>query len=175
VGRNGKTVSEADGKMTARRARPPLETANDDDLILLLVRTGKSLVDRLRAAHVPSSLTVVHGLAASHLVGRDDVTTVELARHLGMTKQSASEVVSALEAAGILRRAPHPTDGRARVLLLTDEGAAKIEAARARRVELEEEWAALVGHDRLDAVREALEAYLEADALRSDASGDCCD
>jgi DNA-binding MarR family transcriptional regulator len=137
-----------------------------DDVILLLVRAGKAMVDRLRSEHGadPSSpLTVVHGLAASYLVGRDDVTTVELARYLGITKQSASEVVSALETAGLLSRAPHPTDGRARVLLLTDQGIAKIEMGHRRRVELEHEWAELVGRERLAVVRDALEAYLDAD------------
>ena len=71
-------------------------------------------------------MTVVHGLAARYLIGRDDVTTVELAGYLGITKQSTSEVVAPLERAGIVRRAPHPSDGRARVLLLTDDGAAKL-------------------------------------------------
>jgi DNA-binding MarR family transcriptional regulator len=147
-------------------------TIPDDDLLLLLVRTGKAVVDRLRAeaGAKGSTLTVVHGLAASYLVGRDDVTTVELARHLGITKQSASEVVNALEAAGTLRRAPHPTDRRARVLLLTDEGLAKLQANRLRRAAVEREWAELVGADRLEIVRDALEAYLVADARTRDAS-----
>ena len=138
----------------------------DDDVLLLLVRTGKAVIDRLRAeaGAAGSTLTVVHGLAASHLVGRDDVTTVELARHLGITKQSASEVVATLEAAGTLRRAPHPTDRRARVLLLTEEGLAKLQANQVRRRAIEREWADLVGADQLDVVRQALEAYLAADA-----------
>jgi len=107
-------------------------------------------------------MTVVHGLAARYLVGRDDVTTVELARHLRITKQSASEVVAVLEQTGIVRRAPHPRDGRARVLLLTDDGTARLADGRRRWKQLEHEWAALVGRDRLDVVRDALETYLAA-------------
>src|SRR5437016_3767315 len=72
-----------------------------------------------RAGQAAPPMTVVHGLAGRYLVGRDDVTAVELARYLGITKQSTSEVVTALEHAGIVRRAPHPTDRRARVLLLS--------------------------------------------------------
>ena len=101
-----------------------------DELVVLLVRTAKALVDRSRAARpagARSPMTVVHGLAARYLVGRNDVTAGELARHLGITKQSTSEVVAALERAGTVRRAPHPSDGRARVVLLTDEGAATLE------------------------------------------------
>jgi DNA-binding MarR family transcriptional regulator len=143
--------------------------ASDDELPILLVRTAKAMVDRLRAERPDggsSSMTVVHGLAARYLVDRDDVTTVELARHLGITKQSASEVVGVLERAGTVRRAPHPSDGRARVLLLTDQGAAKLAEGRRRWNELEDEWADLVGRAQLDVVREALTAYLDVDLVR---------
>jgi len=143
----------------------------DDELVVLVVRTAKALVDRLRETKLDgadSPMTVVHGLAARYLLGRDDVTAVELARYLGITKQSTSEVVTALEQTGNVRRAPHPSDGRARVLLLTDEGRAKLEAGRSRWDALENEWAELVGRDRLDVVRAALESYLAADlAARS--------
>ena len=146
---------------------------------MLVVRTAKALVDRLRSEHPDadsSPLTVVHGLAARYLIGRDDVTTVELARYLGITKQSTSEVVSALERAGTVRRAPHPSDGRARVLLLTAEGRAKLDAGRGRWQAVEQEWAELVGRDRLDVVRAALESYLAADMETRAARppGECC-
>jgi DNA-binding MarR family transcriptional regulator len=156
------------GKTTAAVAPPE---GQEDELAVLVVRAAKALVDRLREEKAASGdesppLTVVHGLAARHLIGRDDVTNVELAHYLGVTKQSTSEVVGALERAGMVRRAPHPSDGRARVLLLTDEGRRRLEAGRARWFELEEEWAELVGRDRLQTVREALEAYLAADDVR---------
>jgi DNA-binding MarR family transcriptional regulator len=137
----------------------------DDELVLLVVRVAKALVERVRSEHpdgASSPMTVVHGLAARYLVGRTDVTTVELARYLGVTKQSTSEVVALLEEAGMVRRAPHPSDGRARVLLLTEEGAAKLGEGRCRWQEIEDEWAELVGRDKLDAMRVALEAYLAA-------------
>lgn len=145
--------------------RSPDAADDEDDLLILLVRTAKAIVDRLRAEtpHAESHpLTVVHGLAARYMAGRDDVTTVELARHLNITKQSASEVVSALEHEGIVRRAPHPSDGRARVLLLTDKGTEKLAASRRRRKPVEDEWAALVGREELEVVRHALSVYLDA-------------
>jgi DNA-binding MarR family transcriptional regulator len=134
-----------------------------DELVILVVRTAKALVDRLRSEHPDgpaSSMTVVHGLAARYLVGRDDVTAVELARYLRITKQSTSEVVALLEQSGIVRRAPHPRDGRARVLLLTDAGAAKLAQGRDRWQRIEDEWAMLVGRNELNIVRNALETYL---------------
>jgi DNA-binding MarR family transcriptional regulator len=149
----------------------PTATPEREELAVLVIRTAKAVVDRLRGEQPDaesSGMTVVHGLAARYLLGRDDVTTVELARYLGITKQSTSEVVNALEQAGAVRRAPHPSDGRARVLLLTDDGRAKLDDGRRRWQGVEDEWAALVGRDRLDVVRAALEAYLSADLAARD-------
>ncbi len=137
--------------------------ATPDDLVVLIVRTAKALVERVRAEpghEGHEHFTMVHGLAARYLADHDDVTTVELARHLRITKQSASEVVTQLEQAGIVRRAPHPRDGRARILLLTDEGQARLAAGRKRLAEIEDEWAELVGRDALNVVRDSLAAYL---------------
>jgi DNA-binding MarR family transcriptional regulator len=143
-----------------------------DELVVLVLRTAKALVERMRAGHnheahaASSSMTAMHGLAARYLLDREDVTAAELARHLRITKQSASEVVGHLEQAGFVRRAPHPADGRARVLLLTDVGRAKLADGQRRWEAVEAEWAQLVGRDELDAVRHALEAYLAVDATR---------
>jgi DNA-binding MarR family transcriptional regulator len=140
--------------------------ATDEDLVVLIVRVAKSLVERLRAEHPDRGdgpFNVVHGLAARYLVGRDDVTTTELARYLRITKQSTSEVVGQLEQAGVIRRAPHPTDRRARVLVLTAEGDTKLAEGRCRFSDIENEWAAVVGQDTLDTMRRALVGYLEAD------------
>ena len=54
--------------------------------------------------------------------------------------------------------------------LLTDAGKAKLEAGRQRWQALEDEWRELVGDDRLDAMREAIEMYLAADATAPTAS-----
>jgi len=147
------------------------EPGTDDELVVLIIRTAKALVDRVRAEHPDghtSPMTVVHGLAARYLADRNDVTTVELAQYLGITKQSTSEVVTTLERAGAVRRAPHPSDGRARVLLLTDEGRAKLEAGRKRWQHVEDEWAELVGREHLDDMRSVLETYLAADLATRD-------
>ncbi len=156
-------------------AAETLHGRDGDELVVLLIRTAKALVERLRAQHPADSdspMAVVHGLAAHYLVGRENVTNGDLARHLRITKQSASEVVAVLEAAGIVRRAPHPTDRRARVLILTDAGRTKLDEGRRRWHELEDEWGALVGRDRLEVVRDVLEAYLGADAAADDRGHD---
>ena len=140
----------------------PGRSANDA-LVVLIIRTAKALVDQLRAGRErseASATTVMHGLAAQYVRKRESVTTSDLARYLRVTKQSASEIVSVLEGEGVIRRAPHPTDRRARVLIVTDEGRARLEDGAERWHAIEQEWAALVGRDRLDVVREVLETYL---------------
>ena len=120
-------------RVTSTELTSAAETAQPDELVVLVVRTAKALVERLRAERpggAQSPMTVVHGLATRYLLGRDDVTAGELARYLKITKQSTSEVVAQLEQAGIVHRAPHPRDGRARVLRLTDEGTKKLDAGR---------------------------------------------
>ena len=155
--------------MILARREPGAQT--NEELVVLILRTAKALVERLRAAHPEhpehpgGPMTVVHGLAARYLLGRDDVTAAELARYLGITKQSTSEVVAVLEHNGIVRRAPHPRDGRARVLLLTDGGRAQLDEGRRHWRQVEDEWTALVGPSSLDEVRRALTAYLDADAV----------
>jgi DNA-binding MarR family transcriptional regulator len=134
-----------------------------DDLVILVIRAAKAIVDRLRSENPDgpaSPLTPVHGLAAHYLLSHENVTTAELARHLRITKQSASEVVALLEQTGTVVRAPHPSDGRARVVLLTDEGRRKLESGRVRWQRIEDEWRDLVGARELAVVRDALEQYL---------------
>ncbi|MFN8036798.1 MAG: MarR family transcriptional regulator [Acidimicrobiia bacterium] len=137
--------------------------ADGDELVILVLRTAKAMVDRLRAQRPGASsspMTVVHGLAVHYLLDRDDVTAGELARHLGITKQSTSEVVAQLEQAGVVRRAPHPRDRRARVLLLTGEGLARLDERRQTWREVEDEWATFTDREQLRVVRDALESYL---------------
>src|SRR3954467_6321313 len=88
--------------------RAPSAQAPPEELVVLVVRVAKALVERLRSDEpddAGSAMTPVHGLAARYLLGHPCVTTVELARYLGITKQSTSEVVAALERSGIVRRA----------------------------------------------------------------------
>jgi DNA-binding MarR family transcriptional regulator len=60
-------------------------------------------------------------------------TTSGLARAEGMRPQSMATVVAALEAAGLVSSAPHPTDGRQTLLSLTDACRAWLQDGRAAR------------------------------------------
>src|SRR4051794_25495275 len=51
-------------------------------------------------------------------------TQVRLAEQAGTDVTMTSDVVTRLEASGLLRREPHPRDGRAKVVTVTEQGAA---------------------------------------------------
>lgn len=57
-----------------------------------------------------------------------------IARDMGLARQSVQRVVDALIAEGLLRLATNPHHSRARLVLLTETGAALHDAARARQI-----------------------------------------
>jgi DNA-binding MarR family transcriptional regulator len=103
-----------------------------------------------------------HGFAFQYLSVQGGATAVELAGHLGVTKQAAVQLVDELERRGYVERRPHPTDRRARVVVLAARGWACIERVVALWGEIENRWAALIGPGRLTALRDDLAAYVTA-------------
>lgn len=69
-----------------------------------------------------------HGVRAGQqfllyeLWAEDGLTPGELARRLGLAVPTVTRTATRMEAAGILRREPHPTDARLVRLRLTDRG-----------------------------------------------------
>lgn len=103
-----------------------------------------------------------YGFAFQYLSIHGGATAVELGEHLGVTKQAAVQFVDELAKRGYVERRPHPTDRRARVIVLADRGWACIERVGALWAEIEGRWAALVGADRLSALHEDLAAFVTA-------------
>jgi DNA-binding MarR family transcriptional regulator len=130
---------------------------------MLMLRALKAMIAEVTAAAeapAPAGATLIHGIASRFIDEHDDVTAVQLAAHLHVTKQSASEIVGLLEREGFVQRHPHPKDGRARVLELTDAGREGLAASRRRWDAVVARWGELAGPDDLTVVRQALEAYL---------------
>ncbi len=87
-----------------------------------------------RAALTPFGLTHVQFVllaSLSWLAADSLVTQRDLADHAHTDPMMTSQVLRALEAKGLIHRAHHPADGRARVLTITAEGAALANAANA--------------------------------------------
>jgi len=88
----------------------------------------------------------------------DTGTTVSLlAERARMTKQAMAELVRHLETHGYVRRVPDPTDGRAKLVLPTDLGNQVIEVAQGLAPEIEQRISALLGTERMSALRTDLE------------------
>jgi DNA-binding MarR family transcriptional regulator len=82
----------------------------------------------------------------------------DLATRARMTKQSVGEVTSDLEQRGYVERLPDPSDGRAKIIRLTERGRAAQALGRELIDEIEQEWADRFGEERIAAFRDALEA-----------------
>jgi len=80
-----------------------------------------------RAALKPFGLTHVQFVLLASLTwlhAEGPVTQKALAAHAATDEMMTSQVLRALEAAGLVERGPHPSDRRARALAVTEEGRA---------------------------------------------------
>ncbi len=125
---------------------------------MLLLGAASALVDGINEgvrARGFTDMRPAHGFAFVRLAP-DGATVVELAEHLGVTKQAASQMADELVRKGYVERRPHPTDARARLLTLTGRGWACTRAADEAASEVLLPWADALGPDRLATVRTAL-------------------
>ena len=143
----------------------------DDDAITLsalVLATGNALVDGIQAGVVERGFTDVrpaHGFAFARLAPAG-ATVSELAAHLSVTRQAAAQLVDELVVKGYVERRRHPDDGRAQLITLTERGWACTRAADEAATETVGAWAAIVGEERLRAVRHALAEIAPAGHLR---------
>ncbi|MET7456964.1 MarR family winged helix-turn-helix transcriptional regulator [Streptomyces sp. NPDC005574] len=89
-------------------------------------------------------LRPAHGFAFARLAP-GGATVTDLAAHLGVTKQAASQLVEEIVRKGYAERRPHPEDARARLVVLTERGLACTRAAEAAAAAVVREWAELLG------------------------------
>lgn len=86
----------------------------------------------------------------------------ELARRAGITKQSMSELITQLEAGGILERRPDPADGRAKIVFFSPVGLKWLEAFGRALQHAEEVMADELGATQFKALKAALHRYATA-------------
>lgn len=108
----------------------------------------------------------------------DGTRLVVLADRARIPKQTALALVNGLEASGYVERMPDPSDGRARLVRLTDKGLALLPHAAAAEAAVEQAWTARLGERRMRALRSALwelalavDPDLQAGADRDDGPG----
>ncbi|WP_326669911.1 MarR family winged helix-turn-helix transcriptional regulator [Streptomyces canus] len=86
----------------------------------------------------------------------DGATVTELAGHLGVTKQAASQLVDEIVRRGYAERRPHPGDARARLVVLTERGWACTRAAEEAAAEAVRSWTDVLGESDVRALCDRL-------------------
>jgi DNA-binding MarR family transcriptional regulator len=105
------------------------ETAVASALRLAVMRLAR----RLRGERSDSSLTISQIAALSTLERTGPMTPRELAAAERVQPPSMTRITASLEAAGLVTRTEHPTDGRQVLLAASSEGMALVREDRRRR------------------------------------------
>ncbi|MDX2595628.1 MarR family transcriptional regulator [Streptomyces sp. WI03-4A] len=123
-----------------------------------LLAVAGDLTQRINDGVVARGFTDVrpaHGFAFARLAP-DGATVTDLAVHLGVTKQAASQLVDEIVRKGYAERRPHPADARARLVVLTGRGWECTRAAEAAAAEVVGGWVELLGEGEVRVLRERL-------------------
>ncbi|MEU4036313.1 MarR family winged helix-turn-helix transcriptional regulator [Streptomyces collinus] len=127
-------------------------------LTAALLAVAGDLTQRINDGVVARGFTDVrpaHGFAFARLAP-DGATVTDLAVHLGVTKQAASQLVDEIVRKGYAERRPHPADARARLVVLTGRGWECTRAAEAAAAEVVGGWVELLGEGEVRVLRERL-------------------
>ncbi|HKP58458.1 MAG TPA: MarR family transcriptional regulator [Polyangiales bacterium] len=132
-------------------------------LARLMAMGLRSLIDALHERLERRGMEIKPVYAFVLLASRERPLTVnEVGELLGITKQAASKLAETMEREEYLLRKPHPEDARAKLLHLAPRGRRALKAAEDIYVELEAEWAEVIGKRRLEALRSDLNEVLRA-------------
>jgi DNA-binding MarR family transcriptional regulator len=125
---------------------------------------------RRMAADGFGDVRVHDGVVFQHVLA-GPLSITDLAGRMGVTQQAASKSVADLERRGLLARRPSDTDGRTRLLHLSERGEDAVRAGRRHRAALDAELAAALGERRVREARALLAdvlTHLDAvDAIRA--------
>lgn len=141
---------------------PPVVPASDISLGVLMFipyrHLERSVLEVVVAAGHPITL------AQARIFQRVDpagIRLTTLAESAQVTKQTAGTTIDELERAGYLARVPDPSDGRARLIKITDRGREVIAIATREQIRIESEWHRHLGPQAWDELHRALTALRE--------------
>ena len=78
---------------------------------------------------------------------RGEMTPVGLAEHMGVDRAAVTRILDQLESKHLIRRTPHPTDGRSTLLELTDQGSTLLTKLSAESRAINERFLKLLPQD----------------------------
>jgi DNA-binding MarR family transcriptional regulator len=108
----------------------------------------------------------VDGIRPAHLqifgtIKAEGTRLTDLARWSDSSLSATSELVDDLERLGYLERRPDPSDGRAKLVCLTERGWTALRVGRREIAGIESEWAKAVGQAEYNALVEGLQGLLD--------------
>lgn len=101
---------------------PEPEAVAERELCGLVTGLSRQITDHVRERAATLGLTAAQATALRELTG--PMTMRELAERMSCEPSNATFVIDRLEKQGLLERHPHPTDRRAKRLVLTAKGLA---------------------------------------------------
>ncbi|MCL4288274.1 MAG: winged helix DNA-binding protein [Thermoleophilia bacterium] len=140
---------------------PTPERHNLGRLLAQLTRLFQNeLAARLLAAGLAEP-RAAHAQITAH-IDADGSRLSELAARARMTLPAMAELVDDLERLGIVERRPDPSDGRAKLIVLTDPGREAARITERTIGQIEAEYAQRVGPNRYEAAARALDDLLRS-------------
>jgi DNA-binding MarR family transcriptional regulator len=122
-------------------------------------------VELLRARGY-GQLGAAHAAILPH-IDLDGTRITVIAERAGLTKQGAGHVIDDLERQGLVTRTPDPTDKRAALVQFTDAGWNYLRAAHDLKIEIESEYARLLGPDAFETFCSNLARILDYERTRA--------
>jgi DNA-binding MarR family transcriptional regulator len=109
----------------------------------------------------------VEGIRPAHLqvfgsIKAGGSRLTDLARSADLSLSSTAELVDDLEALGYLERRADPSDGRAKLVSLTERGWDAMRSGRAVIARIETDWAGQIGEERFAGLVATLQDLLDA-------------
>ena len=135
---------------------------------MLMLRAAAQVVDGIQQGLADRGFPgrrPAHGFAFVR-ISAGDATVTDVAAHLGITKQAASQLVGQLADAGYVSRQADPRDGRSSLLVLTDQGRACTRAAEEAAAGTVALWREQAGPAAMTALQDALRAVVRPGPLR---------
>ncbi|KQL43620.1 MarR family transcriptional regulator [Brevibacillus choshinensis] len=134
------------------------QETNELDLTSLMLLSFSTLINELhdRLSELGyGDIRPAHGFLFKRIIP-NGATGIELAEHLGITKQAVSKMVEYLESSGYVMRQASPTDKRGKMIVLTERGWSVMRAKEEILVEIEQRWIQNIGAERMQMLRDDL-------------------
>ena len=129
-------------------------------LFLRASRSFAALATRKLKERGHDGLGTTHAALLPH-VDLEGTRATALAGRAGMTKQAVGQVVRDLERQGYVERRPDPADSRATLVRFTEAGWRFLRDAGDVKREIEEEYGAVLGEERMRLLHSTLKDLLE--------------